>query len=87
MDDRKKIRSFIAALLSARGQNSAFTDDEELVQSGRLDSMALIELVVFLEDNFELESLRGSFTAETLGSAGKVIQLLHGSGLLDSKAK
>jgi amino acid adenylation domain-containing protein len=49
LDERSKIRSFIERTF-ARG--SAFSDDDNLIELGILDSLGARELVPFLEDTF-----------------------------------
>jgi len=50
MIDRDAVREFVAALLRRKDDLSAFTDTDSLVLSGRLDSIEILQIVVFLED-------------------------------------
>lgn len=50
---RKKIRKFILHTL-LRDDGYPLADDEPIISSGMMDSFALAELGVFVEDNFEV---------------------------------
>jgi acyl carrier protein len=55
VNDYKKVRDFIKSLLFKRDDADGLTDAESLFLSGRLDSLAQVELVVFLEQEFGLD--------------------------------
>jgi acyl carrier protein len=50
MIDRNAVREFVGALLRQKDDTSPFTDSDSLVLSGRLDSIEILQIVVFLED-------------------------------------
>lgn len=50
---REKIRSFIVTEL-IRDEDYALTDDEGIITGGLMDSFALAELGVYVEDEFDV---------------------------------
>ena len=50
MIDRDVMRKFVGSLLRRKDDTSPFTDSDSLVLSGRLDSIEILQIVMFLED-------------------------------------
>ena len=50
MIDRDAVREFVGSLLRRKDDTSSFTDSDSLVLSGRLDSIEILQIVMFLED-------------------------------------
>jgi acyl carrier protein len=50
MIDRDAIRDLIKSLLRTKNDTRPFTDSDSLVLSGRLDSIEILQIVMFLED-------------------------------------
>lgn len=55
MDHKNQIRALIAALLEKKGDQQPFSGTDSLVLSGRLDSIDVIEIVSFLEQNYGVD--------------------------------
>ena len=55
MGNKAKIRLFILGLLQRRGDTRSLGDQDSLILSGRLDSMNLLEIVGFLEQEFNFD--------------------------------
>lgn len=49
------VRNTIAQMLVARDQDASFKDDESLFDSGRLDSIAAVDLLLALETDFGVD--------------------------------
>jgi acyl carrier protein len=49
MIDRDTVREFVGSLLRRKEDTSPFTDSDSLVLSGRLDSIDILQVVMFLE--------------------------------------
>lgn len=49
MIDRDTIRDFVGSLLRRKEDTNPFTDSDSLVLSGRLDSIDILQIVMFLE--------------------------------------
>jgi acyl carrier protein len=54
--------------------------DEELVRSGRLDSMAIIALVVALEDRFEIEVATDDLDLESFSTVRGMVGMIRRAG-------
>ena len=50
MIDRDAVREFVGSLLRRKDDMSPFTDSDSLVLSGRLDSIEILQIFMFLED-------------------------------------
>jgi len=55
MDRRQLIREHIALLATEHGHTDPIRDDESLILSGLLDSLAVVQIVVFMEQTFEID--------------------------------
>ena len=51
---REQIRTFICEQFEIPPDRPEFTDDAHLFESGLVDSMGVVELVLFLEENFHI---------------------------------
>jgi acyl carrier protein len=49
MIDRNVVREFVGSLLRRKEDTSPFADSDSLVLSGRLDSLEILQIVMFLE--------------------------------------
>jgi len=84
--DQKSVADAIAEWTVANfgiGQpGSALPRDESLVELGYLDSYAVVELVEFLEKNWNISILNEEITREKMGSLNKMaILILQKRGL------
>lgn len=55
MSDRQAIRNFVRELLSEKGDQAPFSDREQLIANGRLQSIDTLEVVLFLEDKYGID--------------------------------
>ena len=53
--DRLKIHEYVRKLLADNGDQADFADSESLIESARLDSLAVTRLVAFLETTFDVD--------------------------------
>lgn len=53
--ERVRIRTYVAELLRERDDRGDFTDGDSLIKAGRLDSFAVVKLVMFLESDFAVD--------------------------------
>lgn len=54
IDTRDQVRDFLCEKFPACQQDS-FSDQDSLIETGIVDSMGMLELVVFVESDFEIE--------------------------------
>jgi len=55
MDSLESIRGFITGLLEMKGERTDVSDAEPLLPSGLLDSLDVVQTVLFLEENFGVD--------------------------------
>jgi acyl carrier protein len=77
--DRMKIRDFLRELLREHDDHAAFDDAESLIASGRLDSLAIVNLVVFLESVFGVDFDKVEFDPQRLGSVDEIASVIEES--------
>ncbi|RJG03894.1 acyl carrier protein [Noviherbaspirillum sedimenti] len=74
MDDTAKIklREFLMERLRDAGDRSDFADDSSLFVSGRLDSLSMTRLVMFLEEAFDIDFSDVDFDVELIDSVNDI---------------
>lgn len=72
---RDKIRDYLKAALHNRGDNKPFSDSDPLVSSNRLDSLAVIEMIAFLEEQFSVDFSRLDFDQSLVDSVDAITAL------------
>lgn len=75
MDDktiRQKIRTFITHEL-IRDEDYDLTDDESIITGGLMDSFALAELGVFVEDEFDIYIPDADLTVANLDTLNQMV--------------
>lgn len=77
--DRARIRTFIAELLGEQDDRASFADDESLIKSGRLDSLAVTKMVMFLETGFDVDFARIEFDPERFDSVAELAAVIEES--------
>ena len=55
MESREAIRQFITGLLELKGMCRDVSDTEPLLNVGLLDSLDVMQTVLFLEQNFDMD--------------------------------
>lgn len=68
LNERAKLRRFIDELLQERDDDRGFSDSESLFASGRLESLAAVQLVAFLEQEFEIDFSNFDFEIDLVDS-------------------
>jgi acyl carrier protein len=76
MNDRLLIREFVQKLLSQKGDREAFADSEQLIARGRLQSIDLVEVVVFLEEKYGIDFGETGFDQNQLESIDSIVALI-----------
>lgn len=75
--DRLKIRAFVEELLAEHDDHAAFGDTESLVKTGRLDSLAVVKLVTFLESNFAVDFARIEFDPQRFDTVAEIAAVIE----------
>lgn len=63
-----KLREFVKESLIYAGDHQDFSDESSLFVSGRLDSLSMTKLVIFLEDSFQIDFAKVNFDVDLIDS-------------------
>jgi acyl carrier protein len=77
MDNKTKLKIFLQELLADYGKETDFGDDDLLVTSGLLDSLAVLRMVVFLEEEFGLDLAERGFDQNDFDSLPNIMRLVN----------
>ena len=77
--DRVKIRAFVERQLRDRDDLAAFADGESLIKAGRLDSFAVVNLVMFLETSFNVDFAKIEFDPERFDTVEEIAAMVDES--------
>lgn len=67
-----RIRDFIAENFLFRDDNAALADTDSLLEAGLIDSTGVLELVGFIEQEFQIEMADDEVTPEHLDSVAAI---------------
>jgi len=73
---RQKIRDYLTATLKNQGDKQPLTDNDSLFVSGRLDSVSMMMLVVYLEDEFAVNFKAADFEVSLIDSVDAIASLI-----------
>jgi acyl carrier protein len=75
MDNTEKlaIRGFLKECLIDAGDHDDFADDSSLFASGRLDSLTMTKLVLFLEEKFDIDFGTVDFDVDLVDSINDIV--------------
>ncbi|MGD0988063.1 MAG: acyl carrier protein [Candidatus Sulfotelmatobacter sp.] len=73
---KDQIREFIMENLAHAKGITSFTDDENLMESGVVDSLGIFRIVSFLEEELHVRVSDEEINAETLQSVNSIEQLV-----------
>lgn len=76
MSKQAEIRKFLEEMLKKKGDSSDFTDQQLLVTEGRLDSLDVMTIVVFLEENYGVDFSDRPFDQNELDSVESITALV-----------
>jgi acyl carrier protein len=76
MDDRLAIREFVQGLLRRNGDEDAFSDDEQLIARGRLQSVDTLEVLLFLEEKYGVDFAEAGFDQDQVESIDNIMALI-----------
>jgi acyl carrier protein len=76
MTTRGMIRQKVVALLRERGDASKIADTDSLIMTGRLESMAITELILFLEASFGLDVECSGYDHKDLDSIDNLVSIV-----------
>ena len=74
----KKVRSFIEENFLFRDDRSALSDSDSLLDAGVIDSTGILELVAFLESEFQLRMADADIVPANLDSIKAIVAYVEG---------
>ena len=76
MSTQAEIRNFLEEILNDKGDSSGFTDQQLLITEGRLTSLDVITIVVFLEENYGVDFSDRPFDQNEFDSVESITALV-----------
>jgi acyl carrier protein len=76
MSTQAKIRNFLEKILNDKGDSSGFTDQQLLITEGRLTSLDVMMIVVFLEENYGIDFSDRPFDQNEFDSVDSITALV-----------
>jgi acyl carrier protein len=73
-----KVRKFIEENFLFRDDRSALADDESLLEAGLIDSTGILELVAFLETEFQFRMADADIVPANLDSIKAIVGYVEG---------
>jgi len=78
MNDRATVRAFLKDLLLKRGDTDEFADTDSLIIfRGRLASVDVLELVVFLEERYKIDFAEQGFDVNRVDTVDEIMALIE----------
>jgi len=74
--EKQSLREFLKETLESRGDRKEFDDEESLFISGRLDSFSMMNLVMYLEQAFDLDFAELEFDVNLVDSVKDIEALV-----------
>lgn len=76
-NERLDIRAFVEKQLADNDDHAAFGDAESLLGTGRLDSLAVVKLVTFLESEFDVDFGEIEFDPTRFDSVDELLSIVE----------
>jgi acyl carrier protein len=77
MADQLVVREFIQKLLNEHGYADEVESSDSLILSGLLDSLAVIHIVVFLEEHFGIDFSEAYFDQTSFDSVDQIMSFIQ----------
>jgi acyl carrier protein len=83
---KEKLRAYILEEHMYGASPDTLDDDASLLDTAVFDSLAVMELIQFLEDAFDIKIFDVEFVPENLDSVNRICVFLASKGVSDGKA-
>jgi len=77
MDTNTKIQAYIAKNLLFSDNGFAYDDDDSFLEEGIVDSLGIMEMVMFVEETFSVTVEDHEITPENFDSVNKLAQYIQ----------
>jgi len=74
---RQSFIAFLRTIQKAGVPVETLSDSDKLVASGLVDSLAILQIVVYLENTYGINFSANGFDPEQLGSIGNILDLIE----------
>ena len=74
---KDQVITFLKETLARHGDLGEVQDNESLFLSGRLDSLSMLNLIMFLENNFSMNFAEIDFDVDLVDSIDSIIRLIN----------
>lgn len=78
---KQKIREHILEVYLYGSPPETLNDDASFIETGIFDSTAVMELILFLEDEFGIKVQDSEFVPENLDSVNRICRFLRSKGV------
>ena len=68
----KKVREYVIENLLVGDEEAGFSDDQSFLETGMIDSTGILEVILFLENEFDLEISDEEMVPENLDSVASI---------------
>ena len=68
----KKVREYVIENLLVGDEEAEFSDDQSFLETGMIDSTGILEVILFLENEFDLEISDEEMVPENLDSVASI---------------
>jgi len=77
---REDLMAFLGTIVQPGIEPSSFSDDTNLIDVGAIDSLALIQIISYLEQNHGLDLQAGGIDPNDLGSVSGILGAIERAG-------
>ena len=71
---KEKIRKFLQETLLRNGDTAGFSDDDSLVKSQRMDSLDLMDLLLFIEEHYAIPTQKMGEDMSILDTLNSIVE-------------
>lgn len=76
MDIREKVRTFMLKEFQESGFQSSIRDDESLISSSILDSLSILKLISFLDEQFDIVPQENELNPDTFDTIEHITEFI-----------
>jgi acyl carrier protein len=76
MDYKAEIHAYMAQILEQKDDREPFTDNTALLSTGRIDSMDVVDIFLFLEKKFKVRIDSGKFGKSQIDTVNAIAELV-----------
>jgi acyl carrier protein len=74
---RDEIRDFLVSILKEKGDTEPFSDNDSLILTGRLQSVDVLELAIFIEKKYDIDFAEQGFDQDVFDSVDSIVSFIE----------